>query len=73
MHTNMQLKKIETSFNHFVVVDALRTLMKKGRSKHRNIMLVGQRNCAKTFPLELLAEVFAELSCDPSWIGVDIF
>ena len=54
---------------------ALRELFNKGRGKHRNIMITGPANCAKTFlfrPLDKLFETFCNPSNDKyAWIGVE--
>jgi len=54
---------------------ALRALLEKGRGKYRNIMIVGPANCAKTFLLLPLKEIFRTFS-NPSndkyaWIGAE--
>ena len=43
---------------------SVRTLLEKGRGKHRNIMLIGPTNCAKTFllnPLNVIYNTFTTL------------
>ena len=48
----------------FVLAEALRTLIIKGRGKRRNVMVIGPANCGKTFlfhPMEKLFKVF----CNP--------
>jgi len=55
--------------------EALRELINKGRGKHRNIMIWGPANCAKTFlfrPIQTLFETFCNPSNDKyAWIGVE--
>ena len=63
--------------NRLVFLDAFGTHLKKSKGKHSNIMLLGQRDCAKTFPLEPLTKVFTETFCYPAslafgWNCVDI-
>ena len=55
---------------------ALYLLLDAGRKKHRNIILVGERNCAKTFLLEPLTLVFQHCFNTPAssqfgWLGVE--
>lgn len=54
---------------------AIRDLLIQGRGKYRNIMIVGERNCAKTFmlkPLELIYKCFLNPAKDKyAWVGVD--
>ena len=58
----------------FVFAEALRTLIIKGQGKHRNVMVIDNANCGKTFlfcPMEKLFEVF----CNPTedkypWVEV---
>ena len=56
---------------------SLYDLLEKGRGKHRNMMLIGPSNCAKTFmfkPLKLIFEnsVFENPSNDKyAWIGAE--
>ena len=54
---------------------AVRDLMIQGRGKYRNIIIVGERNCAKTFilkPLELIFNCFVNPAKDKyAWVGVD--
>lgn len=63
--------EIKTMSNAFL------ELMEQGRGKGRNIILTGQRNCAKTFLLEPLTHLFGEqcFHTPPSstfgWMGVD--
>ena len=58
----------------FVFAEVLRTLIIKGRGKHRNAMIIGPANCSKTFsfrPMEKLFKVFcnpAEDKC--AWVEV---
>jgi hypothetical protein len=57
--------------------NALHNLLENGRGKHRNLILTGERNCAKTFLLEPLTLVFGEqcFHTPPSstfgWMGVE--
>ena len=46
---NLDLKKLCSQFYNAI---------KYGRSKHNNVMIVGESNCGKTFLLEPLNEVF---------------
>ena len=51
-------------------------LLREGRHKDRNIMLVGERNCAKTFLLEPLQAIFKKTFSSPAssqfgWLGVE--
>jgi hypothetical protein len=54
---------------------AVRDLLIHGRGKHRNVLIVGPTNCAKTFlfkPLELLFKVFSNPAADKyAWVGAD--
>ena len=68
------LKK--NNINKYAYADAIRTLLDKGRGKHRNIILVGEHDCAKTFLLDPLTTVFPHTFSNPassgfSWLGVD--
>ena len=54
---------------------AIRTLLERGRGKHRNLLLVGPSNCAKSFLLLPIEEVYRSFS-NPAqnaftWIGVE--
>ena len=62
--------------NKYVYAHAFRTLLQKGRGKHRNIILVGEHDCAKTFLIDPLPTVFPHSFSNPassgfSWLGVD--
>ena len=63
------------NINKYVFAHAIRDLLKKGRSKHRNIMIVGRSNCAKTFlfrPIEVIFDTFSNPANNKyGWIGVD--
>lgn len=63
------------NINTYVYADALRELLRKGRGKFRNLMLIGPTNCGKTFllsPLQTLFSAFSNPSNDKyAWIGVD--
>ena len=58
----------------FVFAEALKTLIIKGRGKHRNVMVTGPTNCGKTFlicPIDKLFKAF----CNPpedkyAWVEV---
>lgn len=56
---------------------SITTLLEEGRGKHKNILLVGPRDCAKTFLLKPLQEIFkGEIFQNPAkdkygWIGAD--
>ena len=56
---------------------AILTLLKKGRGKHRNVLLIGPYDCAKTFllkPLQVIfkGEIFENPAKDKySWIKAD--
>ena len=44
---------------------SVRTLSEKGRGKHRNIMLIGSTNCAKTFlpnPLNMIYRLYFHIT-----------
>ena len=54
---------------------AITTLLERGRGKHRNLLLVGPSNCAKSFLLLPIEEVYRSFS-NPAqnafaWIGVE--
>ncbi len=58
------------------VSNAFYDLLSNGRGKHRNIVLYGERNCAKTFLLEPLTYVFKNTFHTPpasafGWLGVE--
>ena len=66
----------KNEINKFKFATALYELFEKGRGKHRNIILVGESNCAKTFLLEPIATLFPDTFSSPasstfSWLGVD--
>ena len=46
---------INNKIHEFVFAAALRDLLQKGRGKHRNILLIGDTNCAKMFILDPLS------------------
>ena len=48
--------------NAYVFADAVRTLLELGRGKGRNILLIGPTNCAKTFLLDPLTEIYDSFS-----------
>ena len=55
---------------------AIYNALKEGRRKHRNVMLIGERNCAKTFLLSPLPEIYTRTFHTPpgsafGWIGAD--
>ena len=59
-----------------MVSNAFYELLEKGRGKHRNILITGERNCAKTFLLEPLGKVFVNTFHSPAggnfgWVGAD--
>ena len=58
-----------------IFATSVRDLLIKGRGKWRNIMITGERNCAKTFilkPLELIYKCFQNPSKDKyAWVGAD--
>lgn len=66
---------IQNHVHPYVFSAALRELMVKGRGKHRNIIIVGPANCAKTFllrPVEKVFETFANPSNDKyAWLGAE--
>ena len=53
----------------------IRNLIEKGRGKHRNIILVGNLNCGKTFFLELLTKTNQRFTSPTSatfnWVGAE--
>ena len=56
--------------------NAFYDLLENGRGKHRNIILYGERNCAKTFLLEPLTNLFPNTFHTPpasnfGWLGVE--
>ena len=63
------------SVNKFVFAHSIRDLLKHGRSKNRNLMIVGKSNCAKSFlflPLEIIYNTFANPANNKyGWINVD--
>lgn len=66
----------KNKINKYVFADALRTLIQKGRGKHRNMLLVGPSNCGKTFLVEPVCAVLKGTFANPpssvfSWIGVE--
>ena len=54
---------------------AVRELLTLGRSKYRNLVIVGKTNCGKTFllkPLLLLFDTFSNPAADKyAWLGAD--
>ena len=56
-------------------VKAVLELLKKGRGKYRNIMLIGPANCGKTFLLNPLNNIFKTFtnpaSCSFAWVGAE--
>ena len=48
----------KNEINVYVYAEAIRSLLEKGRGKHRNIMIYGQANCGKTFLLHPLTRIF---------------
>ena len=60
----------------YVYADAIRRSLSLGRGKHRNILIIGPANCAKTFiikPLELIYKVFCNPANDKyAWVGADL-
>lgn len=67
----LHLKRI----NKYVFAAAVREALVLGRGKHRNIIIVGPTNCAKTFmlkPLEIIFKVFCNPANDKyAWISAD--
>lgn len=58
-----------------VFATSLRTLLTLGRGKHRNIIIVGPANCAKTFllsPIQKIYEAFSNPATDKyAWLGAE--
>ena len=58
----------------YVFAEAFRSLLVKGRGKHRNLMVIGPANCGKTFlfrPLSNLFNVFSNPAEDKyAWLEV---
>ena len=55
---------------------SLKTLMEKGRGKHRNVLLVGPSNSAKTFMFKPIKSLFPQVFENPSndkyaWVGAE--
>lgn len=55
--------------------NAVHELLRKGRGKYRNVMIVGPANCGKTFILNPLTSIYKTF-CNPAtgsfaWIGVE--
>ena len=69
----LSFNKIDRTF----FAKSIRNLIEHGRGKFRNVMLTGRSNCAKTFMLKPLKEVFKDKVFEnPSrdkfgWIGAD--
>lgn len=69
----LSFNKIDRTF----FTESIRDLIENGRGKFRNIMLTGRSNCAKTFMLKPLKEIFKDKVFEnPSrdkfgWIGAD--
>lgn len=63
---NLDLKKVCSQFYNAI---------KYGRSKHNNVMIVGESNCGKTFLLEPLNEIFKTFNTPASsmfgWLNVE--
>ena len=59
----------------YVYASAIRESLVKGRGKFRNVMITGPANCAKTFlikPLEQIYRVFSNPANDKyGWVGAD--
>ena len=56
--------------------NAVYQLLESGRQKHKNLIIVGESNCAKTFLLDPLSVVFKNTFHTPAsstfgWLGVD--
>ena len=72
----LALETLRNNRVHFIVfATAMRNLLVKGRGKHRNILIVGPAECAKTFlfsPLQVIFKTFSNPSTDKyAWIGAD--
>jgi len=58
-------------------ISSVRDLLTKGRGKHRNIILIGPANCAKTFMLKPLKTIFGESVFENpahdkfAWVGAE--
>ena len=70
------LQVLELNNIHPIVfATAVRELLIQGRGKYRNVMIIGERNCAKTFmlkPLEVIFACFQNPAKDKyAWVGVD--
>ena len=59
----------------YIFAAAARDLLEKGRGKYRNLMIVGPANCAKTFllaPIQNLFKTFSNPANDKyAWIGAE--
>ena len=59
----------------FEFAEAIHDLLEKGRGKFRNIMIIGPANCAKTFLLNPLNDVYKTFSNPATgrfaWVGCD--
>ena len=69
------LEVLKQNYQHpYVYAAAIRDLI-NGRGKFRNIIIIGQANCGKTFmlkPLELIYDVFSNPANDKyAWVGAD--
>ena len=49
----------------FVFAEALRTLIIKGRDKHKNVIAIGAANCGKTFLFRSMEKLFKGF-CNPA-------
>ena len=67
----LQLNRIHP----ILFANSMRDLLIKGRGKWRNILIIGERNCAKTFilkPLELIYKCFMNPAKDKyAWVGCE--
>ena len=63
--TWLRCAKEVLSLNNYAVTEfssAMRTLLELGRGKHRNILIIGPSDCAKTFLFKPLRELFRVFS-----------
>lgn len=72
----LALDTLQKNNVHYIVfATAMRNLLVKGRGKHRNILIVGPAECAKTFlfsPLQVLFRSFSNPAENKyAWIGAD--
>ena len=66
---------LKNDINMYTFADAIRKCLRDGRKKYNNILLTGQTNCAKSFLINPLEDMFKSFTSPTpgryAWVGLD--